>query len=504
MRILLGCVFLMSVGFSVGCGDDESPGPGDAGATGDSGVASGSAGKGGSGARHHAGSGGQGASAASGGAGMSAAMGMIKLVPNIVAGKQTAGAGSGNVGSQQSALRVGTVTGTTLQSLKYYVTSIQLCEDIEFAGSGYSSVAGCIELYRNMTPDSPNYDDYTVPEAKDDTTEGRYIDLMSAEGQATLRRPVMLQVPIATGPVQADIDAADGGTGDDAGVSDSPPRQAGVYRYGLINFYRPIKVKAQFPIIGESEENYFRTKAVTAVHAIPGQNGMLGGERVEIGDTLNGPTEETTYMLNNGGVVFVFQKPFAVTQADIDANKEINIDLVFNPENFGQAYATTCSDDIRVVVCDPANNVAIDMPFVRMSPVPRKTGEKTRKETYLVDYDANSKVRIELYYNDADPEASVQGVDTAIVYNPTTPSGNAPSFSTIANDFVTQSGSVTASDASVSLRDYQRQVSLEGLRRRRAGTVTVHCLFPGSVCSTLNETFTRAYTYVGDTVVSGD
>jgi hypothetical protein len=156
------------------------------------------------------------------------------------------------------------------------------------------------------------------------------------------------------------------------------------------------------------------------------------------------------------------------------------------------------------VICDPTNNVAIDMPFVHMSPVPRKTGEKTRKETYLVDYDSNSKLRIELYYNDADAEAGVQGVDTAIVYNAGTPAGSMPSFNTISSNFVSQTGSVTTNDASVSLMDYQRSVNLEGLLRRQAGTVTVHCLFPGSICSTLNETFTRAYTYVGDTVVSGN
>ena len=142
-------------------------------------------------------------------------------------------------------------------------------------------------------------------------------------------------------------------------------------------------------------------------------------------------------MLNNGGALFVFQTPFVITQADVDAKTQIFIDLVFNPENFGQAYATDCANDVRVVVCDPLNNVAIDMPYVRMSPVPRKQGQRTRKETYMVDYDDNAKVRIELYYNDADTEALVQGVDTAIVYN----SGTAPSlmsFSTIASNFVTQ------------------------------------------------------------------
>src|SRR4051812_11419728 len=159
-------------------------------------------------------------------------------------------------------------------------------------------------------------------------------------------------------------------------------------------------------------------------------------------------------MLNNGGALFTFQKPFVITREDIEAKAEIKIDLVFNPENFGQAYETqSCRDQNWVQICDPINNVVIDMPYVRMNPVPRKTGEKTRKETYLMDYDVDSKLRIELYYNDADPEAGVQGVDTAVIYGP---GATSPNNNVIASNFVAQTGSVRSNNAQVSLLDYQR------------------------------------------------
>jgi hypothetical protein len=276
-----------------------------------------------------------------------------------------------------------------------------------------------------------------------------------------------------------------------------------VYRYGLINFYRPIKVRADFPIVGESG-SYFRTKAVTEILPDPMTAGMLSGERVQIGDTLSGATEETTYMLNNGGALFVFQKPFAITQADIDAQAEIKVDLVFNPENFGQAYESQCENDAHTSVCDPLNNVAIDMPYVRMNPVPRKSGEHTRKETYLIDYEASSALRIELYYNDADPEAGIQGVDTAIVYDASAAMANAPSGNVIASNFVSQHGSVTSSDASVTLMDYQHTSNLSGLLRRQAGTVTIHCQFTGSICPMLGVDVEKTYGYVGDSLVSSD
>jgi hypothetical protein len=144
------------------------------------------------------------------------------------------------------------------------------------------------------------------------------------------------------------------------------------------------------------------------------------------------------------------------------------------------------------------------MPYVRMSPVPRKTGQKTVKETYLLTYEEHSKLRIELYYNDADLNAGVQGVDTAIVYDEGIKDASAPSGSTIASNFVSQTGSVTSNDASVTLLDYRRQPNLENLRRRQDGTATIHCLFTGSVCPTLGGEVTRAYTYEGSTVVSSD
>ncbi|HKU43383.1 MAG TPA: hypothetical protein VJR89_34715, partial [Polyangiales bacterium] len=194
-----------------------------------------------------------------------------------------------------------------------------------------------------------------------------------------------------------------------------------------------------------------------------------------------------------------FQKPFAITQADVDAKKAINIDLVFNPDSFGQAYESMCAADEHVSICDPAHNVAIDMPFVHMSPVPRKTGERTRKETYLVAYDANAKLRVELYYNDADPNLSVQGVDTAVVYDTAAaPSGNTPSLNIVSSHFVEERG------GAVKLLDYRRMTNLEGLRRRQAGRVVIHCLYTGGICPTAGGQVERSYEYAGDTVVSGD
>ena len=488
MRYLAACLLL------VACSHESSPG----GAGGSSGATeAGKGGRGGAGAAAsgtepvagqsaNGGAGQNGSAGQGGGAGQTSSAREIRLVPNVVSGVQK----SGSVDGTPSEARVG-AGAMTLRSLKYYVTSIQLCSELENVGSGFSNPRGCIAIYENQDANSPSYDTYKVRQAIDDTHEGRYIDLMSSAGQEALRKPKVIQLQ----HVQDDSDSPD------AGVDDLPPHLA-IYRYGLINFYRPIKVTAEFPILGDPDSRYFRTRAVSSIHTTPSPNGGLDNDRVHIGDTLSGATEETTYMLNNGGALFTFQKPFVITQADVDNKAEIKIDLVFNPENFGQAYDSHCADAPYVAICDTLNNVAIDMPFVHMSPVPRKAGERTRKETYMLDYEANAKLRIELYYNDADPEAGIQGVDTAIVYGPGVPSmfsGNV-----ISSNFVSQTGSVRSNDASVRLLDYRRMTNLSGLRRRQNGTATVHCLFAGSFCSSLGSEVSKAYSYVGDSVVSSN
>jgi hypothetical protein len=418
-------------------------------------------------------------------AGCQASTAKIRMVPNVVAGQQAAlDTSEGPVAKQSAALRVGSPTGSNLRSLKYYITGIQLCQEAEILGTAASGVKGCIDLYQNVQGDQSTYNNYLVEQAEADNDPSHYVDLMTEEGQATLHRPVTLEVPVPK-----------------PGKEDAGESQAGAYHYGMIAFFRPIKVTAEFPVLGHPDQ-YFRTRAVTQTHIGNTPDGRFNTEKVDIGDTLSGPTEETTYMLNNGGALFVFQKPFVITQEDIDAQAEIKIDLVFNPENFGQAYESqNCIDDQYAAICDPINNVVIDMPYVRMNPVPRKTGEKTRKETYLMDYDSASKLRIELYYNDADPEAGVQGVDSAVVYDAT---AQMPDNNIIASNYVSQTGSVTTGDANVTLMDYMHTPNLDGLIRRTSGTLTVHCVFVGSVCPTMGGSVQRAYTYVGDTIVSHD
>lgn len=99
----------------------------------------------------------------------------IRMTPNVIAGAQAAAvaAEAGGLTAQRSAIRVGSPAAMDLKSLKYYVSSIQLCQNVTAMGSGYSNTEGCINLYQNQGDGSPDYNSYDATAAMADTTPGR-------------------------------------------------------------------------------------------------------------------------------------------------------------------------------------------------------------------------------------------------------------------------------------------------------------------------------------------
>ena len=305
---------------------------------------------------------------------------------------------------------------------------------------------------------------------------------MTADGQALLKKPVK-------------IDSS----------------MVGSYKYGMIDFFRPIKATAVFNPLSGSDKFY--TKAVSTI-VDGGTDG--GGRKVEysrVGDTKTGPAEETVYMLDNGGVWFPFPTPFVISDADIAAKTSLSMDLVFNPADFGKASlpggaAGACTEPSgnHPPIMDLANCVTVDMPYVRMNPAPRKSGTKTYKEVYTVaNYDTHSAstsdLRVEIYYNDSNKDA-ILGVDSTTVMKGTATSNSANIVSALS---VSQAGTIAASNAAVTLRDYTGADSMTGLVRRTGGNVSISCAtFTGGLCTAGGSPVSKAYTYVGETLVSSD
>lgn len=381
---------------------------------------------------------------------------------------------------------VGQTTATSLKSLKYFINSIQLCQDVQVRGTGYSNASGCITIYEaadTSTKEVDFYNNYTVSQALNDTTPGRWIDFMSAADRAQVAKPFQL-------------------------TSD----HIGVYKWGMINFQRPIKITAEFVDTTSATKFYTKTPLPGDIIAVASDSPMKR-ERVELSaDTTSGPAQEMTFMMDNGGTMFPFHKPFEITEADIENKTALEIDFVFNPEQFATASSMASCSGNNSYIYDPTRCTFFNVPMGKFAPVPHKAGESIEKEVYIVTNYYNdvgtgtnngtNNMRIELYYNAADPNKSLQGIDLTVMANSGAKGGGGHAIyaynSTEVNGLVTFIGYNHATQAI-------DEVTLTGLQRRANGTVTITCGMEGhlgSDCTAAGVKVTRSYTYLGKAVVS--
>ena len=192
-------------------------------------------------------------------------------------------------------------------------------------------------------------------------------------------------------------------------------------------------------------------------------------------------------------------KPFTVA-----AGESVFLDFVFNPESFATTSETLAGCGLPSFTppytFDTANCITFNLPYAKMAPVPRKAGETTKKEVYLVNYitagAAKSQIRVELYYNSADTEKSIRGADSAVVMD---------ALATEAASNVVQTYRVSETGGVVSFKGYSETTgqidadSLTGLTRRTDGTVSLFCNFVSGPCSVADGSAVSAtYTYVGE------
>ena len=88
--------------------------------------------------------------------------------------------------NQNIVATAGQTSTLSLKSLKYYVQSIQICQDITRQGSGFSNTQGCITIYSNSDANDQAYQNYDISTAMADTDENHWIDFMSATSRAKL------------------------------------------------------------------------------------------------------------------------------------------------------------------------------------------------------------------------------------------------------------------------------------------------------------------------------
>lgn len=318
-------------------------------------------------------------------------------------------AGSSGVGGASLQMRVaasgaapstekflpGAASASTLESLKYQIASIAICESMDTHGSGFSNPQNCIDLYHRDASEFPPYglnDDWTPMANAARSSDNGYIDLLSAESRAQLASATVLT-----------------------------HQHVRSYHYGLINWALPIKVKAK---VGMNDGTFLYTHDGVNKFETVGLDGWRAYFTEPSTALTMAPAEEAVVLLPNGGNWFKFQSPFTITSADIDERRAFVLDLVFNPDGIVKGFHDSAAlGAISQRTAGGRNDITV--PMLDLAPVPHRASEDVMRESYrgTVRLEGNSfDVRLELYYVDGDAAGAVYGVDLKSLVNADTTS----------------------------------------------------------------------------------
>jgi hypothetical protein len=340
----------------------------------------------------------------------------------------------------------GSNTAAQLESLKYVFGFISICEGLTTNGSSFSNPTNCIQIYDGPTVGDGSSSAITPSNLA--SYASSQIDLMDATSRARLN-----------------------------GAKALTTSDARSYNWAVLNWYTPIAVKASLDVQGAT----LRTKAATSYDV---NNVAQTTADLSAGSTA----EESVVISPNGGSFFKFQSPFVISSADISAGTSYVVDLVFNPEGLISGNKNVASTPTFSGQLYSSAQQAIYVPMIQLTPVPRKSTETSKKETYLIDLGTAGKTRLELYYNAADTAKTIYGVNLQNVITSTQDGSYAQT------DNGAKIIEVSTVGGTLSLKDnYTPQNTIvSGLTREADGTATVTWL--GGIGA---SPVSKSYTYVG-------
>lgn len=328
-----------------------------------------------------------------------------------------------------------------LESLEYYIFSVQICESMVASGSGFNNPSGCLELYSGDHA-ALNYDlegDWTSLAETARSSNVGFVDLLDPASRATL-----------------------------GGTTPLETRDVRSYHYGIITWSLPIKVKATIPL-GDGTFLYTHD-GVTRVQTI-GVDSFRDYYTAPDTALDVAPADKAVVILGNGGNWFKFQNPLNITQADIDEKRQWVLDLVFNPEGIVKGFSGDGSTrgNIREQSEAGASLRGINVPMLDLAPVPHRAAEQVVRESYIASLNVNGSAfdaRLELYSVDGDPNHSVYGVDVKTLV---TPLGTS-----VPPEMTKISAIVTENDGTLSFRSFNDTPVISGFRRVAEEFGTTH------------------------------
>lgn len=333
----------------------------------------------------------------------------------------------------------GQVTTSGLESLKYYIKAISLCEELTISNTAFSNAQKCIGIYSADEDPAFAYDSSSEWSSMAEAArlhDDRFIDLMDADERARLTNNVTITA-----------------------------ENIGSYTWGTITWAPVLKAKANIEVGSDTFRTLDGVVDTTYVTTAPGNFRTAAA------------AEEAVVVLGNGGNWFKAETPLEITQADIDAGTNYAVDLTFNPEGFFRAYSSDVGGCGTCQLRDSVGNQFM-IPALALTPVMRRASETTMVETYVASVTGtnangtdNFDLRIELYYTKEDPEKKIYGVLARTHLN--------ESSNTFFYDFSKISYLVTAEDETLELQSHTQSALISGLVRQteigEGDSATIHC-----------------------------
>jgi hypothetical protein len=236
--------------------------------------------------------------------------------------------------------------------MHYYLTGIQLAEDVTLNGTGWTNPTGVLTLLApKMEVDE--YESYGYDEAVADEG-GNYVDLMDAAAASSL-----------------DLVAERRGDAD-----------AG-YNYLIVNWAQPVKVRAT-AYAADGETVAMVTRAGERNETTTGDNGYVShATHTPAALTEPVPSELATVRLNNGGSIVRLARPVKVGEESV-------LHLVFDPLQSVRASVGDAST--QATLQDGLGN-GFDVGLVGLTPVLARPDDVVMRERYRVRLNESTLAR---------------------------------------------------------------------------------------------------------------
>lgn len=334
--------------------------------------------------------------------------------------------------------------------MKYFITRIVVCEDMQSSGTGTGQLTGCLDVY--SVPNDPKYaydpKDADLTHLADTArkSDDGFVDLLDTASRAKL----MTNTPLS-------------------------PNDAHEYNYGAIYWNLPIKLKASIPM---ADGTTYYTHDGPTVRTVVGSGGFVAYPTVTPTPLTEGPEEEATILHPNGGSWFKFQAPLVVTKRDIEEKVSYVLDLTFNTD--GLVKGASWGGPPPSIVEQGEQPRSIIVPMLDLTPVPHRASETVMKETYRANVKAGADdfdVRLELYYVLEDKTKTIYGASGRTLAN--------INSRTTVSDFQKVAFLDTKSTGEISFQAFDKSPMLSGFTRgEKEGdttTATLHCAHYGDL-----------------------